>query len=260
MVIIVEEKKINKKYIILGVICIVVSVMLIVILSTYVRWINEKKDLFEVQSYKIEDNIVYEYNDNTIHVVNEIVDFYDDKVELSFDKNQYITLYCDKDDNCKYIEESIFKNPGLLIFINILILLIVFYLIIKDITINKIIKIVISFTILLSGLYLILLEIMNYADYYVLVNNNNNISEGIIAGYNNKHDIIKYVVDNNEYIITNKSKDTHDIDSNVTVYYNAKKPGVSDVKRDYIISLKIVYGIVLIIVSLFYFKINKKDK
>lgn len=259
----IEEKKGNKlKYILLGILGIIVLVTLIVILSTYFSWKNEGKNLNKVMAYKYDDSIVY-VNDKDIVKVNSVKDFYDKDINLELDDNEYVYLYCDTENNCTYMENSFFIHPGIVIFGCVFILLLIIYFIIKDLKwINFIIKIIIASIILASGIVLIFMEVYDLFDYYFLVNNNNNMVEGAVTGYvNKKNEVIEYIVDDVKYIYINKSKSKNiEINKSVNVYYKDNNRTIAEIKRNPLVINYFIYGLLLIGESIMYFKLIKKDK
>ncbi len=258
-------KKPKKKYFILGAIGIIVLVTLIVVLSTYGRWINEKESLNRVLVNKYDDMIVYT-DDKDIIQINSIKDFYGDEYKLELNDNEYAHLYCNKNNDCIYMEDSFFQHPGILIFICVFVLIVIVYLIIKDLAIiNIVIKAVLASVILATGLVLIFMETYEMLDYYGMVNNNNNLVEGKVVGYisNGKkyNEVIEYFIDDYKYIYVNNSTvKTYELDKDINVYYDKKVYSIAEVKRNPLIINNYVYGLLFVIESIFYFRLLKKDK
>ena len=260
-----EVKSSKKKYIILGIIAVIVLTTLVVILSTYGRWVNEKNDLNRILVNKYDDMIVYT-DDKDIKEINSIKDFYGDEYKLELQDDEYAYLYCDNNNDCIYMEDSFFQHPGLLVFICVFILVIIAYLVIKDIAFfNFVVKAIFASVILAIGIVLIFMETYEMADYYVMVNNNNNVANGKVVGYfkdNKKYnEVIEYVIDDNKYVYVNTtSVKEFNKDKEINVYYDKKVFSIAEVKRNPLIINNYVYGVLFIIESIFYFRLLKKDK
>ena len=145
----VVKKKIDFKKILLIFFMSVIGLILLIFVSTYFRWKNDINSLNEVYAYQSDSKLVYEYN-NVVYEVNDIKDFYGEEVkDLSLKDNEYVLLYCDK-NNCTYIDSKdssikTYLNPGIVILVLGVILLVLFYIFIK-LYISKVIIKIISFS------------------------------------------------------------------------------------------------------------------
>lgn len=265
-----EEKKekvqiINEK-ILLIILFIIVSLVGVFFASTYIRWNAEVSELNEVIYYG-QDNIK----------ISKLEDFYGNELDVDIDSNTALKLYCTSEygNDCiigNYVDnlENLFRNPRLIINMVIIIDLIIIYILIRKRNLKNIQIYIISFIILLYGVYSLGWQIFKMADYIGMVNGteyvtNATIIKGVIPNTEDKFKpIIKYTTEEGEYVTfldyIVKGKVEDKIGEELTIYYDSKDNLKIDIKRSILEDiLLMIWGILIIIISIFYYKLKKAD-
>lgn len=264
---IVDNKKKFNKNILLIILLVIVSLIGIFFASTYIRWNAEISELVEVYYYGQED----------IKIVS-LKDFYGNDLEVDLKDNEALKLYCSSKygDECltgNYTDnlENLFRNPYIVINIVILIDIIIIYFIIRNKEIGNIKVYIISSIILLFGLYSFGFQIYRVADYVLNVNDSDNaieaeIVKGVIPNNGDKFKpIVSYTTENGDYNvyldyeIDGLIKDK--VGDKITIYYSNENESIIEVKRSFVrFIIPFIVSIGILVMSIFYFKLKRKDK
>ena len=262
-----EEKK-EKKSLkdLLSIIFLIMGIVLFIFTSsTYLTWEHEKENLNKVYAKYDEDKLTYELKKN-IYEVKEIKNFYKEEVkELSLDEDEIVTLYCNKDSECIYVNNKLdvymFTHPANLIYISIIMFIISILYIIYKKNNNKMINIIVSVIVICSSLGLLSYQIYNLCNYYYFIHNNNSVSNGMVinkikdSGY-----LIEYEVDKETYYYETTNK--LNVKDEVTVYYGHNKDGkiLSEVKHNPFKINELVYIFIILIIGVYYLILSRKEK
>lgn len=264
------KSKINIKKIFLIILMVIIELFILIFISTYFRWCDQINNLKLVYGYSNESKIVYEFN-NREYEVNTLKDFYGEEVNnLELKENEYIELYCEKDE-CIYVDNTdntimMYLNPWLIVFILNVILLMLFYFFIRVSELKKKIRIISFVCVLISTIVMFFIFVIDFANYYGLVNNSTYLVNGKVVGviYSSEEykEVIKYEIRDNSYYLVGSSN-TENINDIVnterTVYYSKRDNSISTVKRLPINLIYLVSFICLLIFSILYFLLIKYE-
>lgn len=268
----VVKKKIDFKKIIIIVLMAVIVLILLIFVSTYFRWQNDISSLYKAYGYQSESKILYEYK-NVVYEVENIKDFYGEEVkELSLKENEYVELYCDK-SNCTYIDKKdssimTYLNPGIVILALGIFILVLFFIFEKLYITKTIIKIISLSMVVVMTVVMFFVFVVNFADYYGLVNNSTYLVKGNVIGgiYTNDktyNEVLKYEIRDNAYYILGDKNDNsiNDVlNQERNIYYNRKDYNDATVKRLPINILYLVSFVLLLVMSILYGTLLKREK
>lgn len=259
------KKPNNVAKIILIVVMIIVSMIGVFFASTYIRWNAFIEDKYEIIYYE-QDGIK----------VDEVKGFYGEDLNNDLSENQAMRLYCTSQyggkcvtGNYTDILENLFRSPGIIINIVILIDLGLLYLLVKEKKFNKIQRYIFSLLIVLYGIYGLGVQIYKMTDYYFFVNNSEYVTNGkIIKEVIPRNDkfkaIVSYDIGDKNYIeyldYDIKGSFLDNNEKKVMLYYDKKDGKKIEVKRSLLgYILPIIIAILMIVIGYDYFKIKKKD-
>lgn len=268
----VVKKKIDFKKIIIIVLMAVIGLILLIFVSTNFRWQNDIFSLYKVYGYQSESKILYEYK-NVVYEVENIKDFYGEEVkELSLKENEYVELYCDK-SNCTYIDKKdcsimTYLNPGIVILALGIFILVLFFIFEKLYITKTIIKIISLSMVVVMTIVMFFVFVVNFADYYGLVNNSiylvkGNVIGGIYTSDKTYNEVLKYEIrDNTYYILGDKNDNSINevLNQERNIYYNRKDYNDATVKRLPINILYLVSFVLLLVMSILYGTLLKREK
>lgn len=268
----VVKKKIDFKKIIIIVLMAVIGLILLIFVSTYFRWQNDISSLYKVYGYQSESKILYEYK-NVVYEVENIKDFYGEEVkDLSLKENEYVELYCDK-SNCTYIDKKdssimTYLNPGIVILALGIFILVLFFIFEKLYITKTIIKIISLSMVVVMTVVMFFVFVVNFADYYGLVNNSTylvkgNVIGGIYTSDKTYNEVLKYEIrDNTYYILGDKNDNSINdvLNQERNIYYNRKDYNDATVKRLPINILFLVSFVLLLVMSILYGTLLKREK
>lgn len=262
-----EKKSFPWKKVILVILFVIVSLFGIFFSSTFIRWKSEIATLEEVLYYGQEEI-----------KIQHLQDFYGNDMDLTLDENHALKLYCTSSygNDCitgDYVNhlENMFRNPVVVVRLVVFIDFILLYLFIKDKEIGNIKVYICSSLILLYGLYGLGSQIYQISDYLMRVYHEPVVLQGkIVRGIVTASDkqfkpVIEYTIDDETFItyLDYTIDDTIEEkkDSEITLYYHKKEENPIEVKRSLLPYLvPTLLSILIIIVSVFYFKLKRKDK
>ncbi len=259
-----ETKGAKIKKIILWVLFVIVSVVGVLFFSTYVRWISD---------ISTKHQILY-YGQEQIRV-DEVVDYYGTSVKNTILENEALLLYCNSEygGDCLTADynnsfDNLLRSPLIAINIVLLIDLVLLFLIFKKVEIKKWKKIAVFVVVLGYGLFNLGLQGYKVVDYYMFVNDNENVAEativrGIITENKNEfYPVVKYQTEKGEFIqyidygIEGNIDDK--LNSKINIYYDLKDNEKIDVKRNMInYIIPIFISLIFIGFAIIYLIINK---
>lgn len=237
----VEEdiKKFNVKKLVLLILIVITTLVGIFFWSTKVRWNAEIEEYHEILYYGQEDV-----------QINELTDFYGEELSIEIDDTEAILMYCSSqygktcvtgDFNNSF--ENLLREPSIVINIVFLIDLALLFILFKDKCFGKVKTYIIFGIVLLLGLVNIGKVIYNFADYYVFVNDSENVVTGYVVrqlitkNKNEYYPVVEYVTEQGEftnYVLSSYSGEVsneHTDKNKITIYYDKSDNEVITTKQ-----------------------------
>lgn len=264
-----DTKKFNVKKLVLLILIVITTLVGIFFWSTKVRWNAEIEEYHEILYYGQEDV-----------QINELTDFYGEELSREIDDTEAILMYCSSqygktcvtgDFNNSF--ENLLREPSIVINIVVLIDLALLFILFKDKCFGKVKTYIIFGIVLLLGLVNIGKVIYSFADYYVFVNDSENVVTGYVVrqliteNKNEYYPVVEYVTEQGEftnYILSSYSGEVsneHTDKNKITIYYDKSDNEVITTKqslRKYI--FPIIVGVLYVIEAIVYLVISKRKK
>lgn len=270
----VPKQPLGKKNIILIVVACLTSLLVLFLVSTYLRWNRDIEDTLKVIASVDEEGKITYFNKikKEYFEVTDVKDFYGSQYELSLDDDEYAVLYCGSrrtnSGSCYYIDpsnkmENFLRNPlGVIVILVAIILVLIFVILASREKKNKLLNTILSSIIILASGIILGMQVFNVLNYYYRISSNSVVSSTIIGEIKDSRSndrylpVLSYNIYDEEYTYASDVK-IDSSDNEISLYYNKKDYEDVIVKHNPFDFVTIISGICLFIVGILYTKLSK---